>query len=162
MSLCWGRSLQVCCRRSWCQSLISASLGSAAQEQHQGISRNKCFANGDVEKHCCGCNGTTSVLVTWVALEGMSLCVCMAQLGIWRTKGAKKIYSVLHMVPFWSQIIKQEYHLPILGTSEQRIYTPVLLSFHGSTKDILARSVLLLLLTDIGVMEVVLQWAIQP
>lgn len=34
--------------------LISASLGNAAQEQHQGIARNKCFVNEDVEKCCCG------------------------------------------------------------------------------------------------------------
>lgn len=60
------------------------------------------------------------------------------------------------MVPFWLQTIKQEYHLLVLGFSEWWIFTPVL-SFLGSTKNILARSVLPLLLTDIGVMEVVLQ-----
>lgn len=161
MVLCWGRGFWVCCRRSWCRFLISASLGNAAQGQHQGIARNKCFANGDVEKHCCGCDGMMPVLVTWMALQGMSLCMCVAPLGIWRSKGAKKISSILHMVSFGLRTIKQEYHLLVLGPSEWWIYTPVL-SFLGSTKNVLARSVLLLLLTDIGVMEVVLQWPIQP
>lgn len=55
------------------------------------------------------------------------------------------------MVPFWLQTIKQEYHLLVLGPFERWIYTPVL-SFLGSTENVLAR-----VLTDIGVMEVVLQ-----
>lgn len=90
MFLCWGRGLQICCRRSWCRSLITASLGNAAQGQNQGIARHKCFASRDVEKHSCGCDGMVSVLVTWMSLQGMSLCVFVVPLGIWKSRGAKK------------------------------------------------------------------------
>lgn len=73
------------------------SQGNAAQGQHQGIARNKCFADGDVEKYCCGCDGMMPVPVIGMALQGMSLCMCVSPL---EKQSDKKTSLILHMVPF--------------------------------------------------------------